>query len=100
MNPKYTRTSLIAGISGLILQIACYALISSFDAKAHAHLPVPPDWVAYALMGGMLVGTVLFMLALCDFAKAKGYSGFLGLLGSFSCVGLLIIAFLPDRTKK
>jgi hypothetical protein len=82
------------------LQTGCYALVDYFDTKAHAHLPLPPDWVAYALMGGMLVGTVLFMLALCDFAKAKGYSGFLGLLGSFSCVGLLIIAFLPDRTKK
>jgi len=100
MNPKYTQTSLIAGVSGLSLQLGCYALANFFDAKAHAHQPVPPDWVAYALTGGMLVGTVLFMLALCDFAKAKGYSGFLGLLGSFSCAGLLIIAFLPDRTKK
>jgi hypothetical protein len=100
MNPKYTQTSLIAGISGLTLQLGCYALVDFFAVKSHAHKPVPAEWVAYALMGGMLMGTVLFMLALCDFAKAKGYSGFLGLLGSFSCLGLLIIAFLPDRTKK
>jgi hypothetical protein len=99
MNPKYTRTSLIAGISGLALQLGCYALVDFFATKAHAHRPVPPDWVAYTLIGGMLVGTVLFILAMCDFAKAKGYSGFLGLLGSFSCVGLLIIVILPDRTK-
>jgi hypothetical protein len=100
MNPRYSRTSLIAGVSGLTLQLGCYALVDFFAAKARGHQPVPAEWVAYALIGGMLVGTVLFMVALCDFAKAKGYSGFLGLLGSFSCAGLVIIVFLPDRTKK
>lgn len=100
MNPKYTRTGLIAGISGLILQIGCYALVKVIDGRAHAHLAVPPDWVAYALLGGVLVGSVLLVLAICDWAKAKGYSFFLGLLlGFMGFGGLFIIAFLPDLTS-
>jgi hypothetical protein len=64
-------------------------------------LGTPPDWLAYALLGGFLAGSVLIILALCDFATAKGYSGFLGLLFGFcGCVGLIICACLPDRTKE
>ena len=52
MNPKYTRTSLIVGISGLIR-------------------------------------------ALRNFARAKGYSGFVVLV-----LGLPVLVLLPDRTKQ
>ena len=101
MNPKYTRTSLIVGISGIILQTGCYALAKVFAGRERDHLAVPPDWVGYVLMGGVVLGSVLLILALCDFAKAKGYSGFVGLLLGFcSCVGLLVLALLPDRTKE
>ena len=89
------------GISGLILQVGCYVLVKVFAGRARAHLAVPPDWVGYVLMGGVVQGSVLLILALCDFAKAKGYSGFVGLLLGFcSCVGLLVLALLPDRTKE
>jgi hypothetical protein len=101
MNPKYTRTSLIVGISGLILQTGSYALVKVFADRAWAHLPMPSEWVAYALVAGVLVGGILLILALCDFAKAKGYSGFVGLLlGLCSCLGLLVLVLLPDRTKQ
>ena len=64
-------------------------------------LGTPPDWLAYALMGGFLVGSVLIILALCDFARTKGYSGFLGVLVGFSgYLSLLVCAFLPDWTKE
>ncbi len=101
MNPKYIRTSLVTGISGLILQTACYALLKTFAARARAHIPVPPEWLVYALVVGVLAGSILLILALCDFAKAKGYSGLLGvLLGFCSCIGLLVLVLLPDRTKE
>jgi hypothetical protein len=100
MIAKYTRTGLIWGISGLILQTVCYALLKSIQPQHHAHQAVPPEWVAYALLGGVVLGTVLFILGLCDYAKAKGYSGFWGLLGFCSWPGLVIVAILPDRTKK
>jgi uncharacterized YccA/Bax inhibitor family protein len=100
MNPKYTRASLIGGISGLILQTGCYALVKVFAERARAHQAVPPEWVGYALVVGMVLGSILLILALCDFAKAKGYSGFVGLLlGLCSCLGLLVLVLLPDRTK-
>lgn len=101
MNPKYTRTSLIVGISGIVLQTGCYALVKVLAARARDHLAAPPDWVAYTLRVGFLAGSVLIILALCDFAKAKGYSGFVDvLLGFCSCLGLVILALLPDRTKE
>jgi hypothetical protein len=100
MNPKYTRTSLIVGISGLTLQTVCYALVKVLAQRARDHLPVPPEWVAYLLVAGVLLGGILLILALCDFAKAKGYSGFVGLLlGLCSCLGLVVLVLLPDRTK-
>jgi hypothetical protein len=99
MIAKYTRASLIWGISGLVLQTLCYGLLKSLEAKHHAQA-MPRDWVAWALLSGMVLGTILFILGLCDYAKAKGYSGFLGLLGFCSWPGLVIVAILPDRTKK
>jgi hypothetical protein len=100
MIPKYTRTSLVWGISGLVLQTICYGLLKSLEVEHDTRLAAPHDWVAWALLGGLVVGTVLFILGLCDYAKAKGYSGFLGLLGFCSWPGLVIVAILPDRTKK
>jgi hypothetical protein len=101
MNPKYTRTSLIVGASGIILQTGCYALVRVFAQRARDHLAAPLDWVAYTLMVGFLAESVLIIMAFCDFAKAKGYSGFVGiLLGFCSYLGLVILALLPDRTKE
>lgn len=62
MNAKYTRTSLIVGISGLILQTGCYALVKVFAERARAHPPVPPGWAAYALLAGVLVGGILLIV--------------------------------------
>ena len=97
---KYIRTGLTWGITGVSLQTVCYILIKSLEARHETHLQAPPDWVAYLLLGGLVAGTVLYILGLCDYAKAKGYSGFLGLLGFCSWPGLVIVAILPDQTKK
>ena len=77
------------GISGLILQTVCYAVFKSIEPKLHTGQAVPRDWVGYALIGGLVLGTILFILGLCDYAKAKGYSGFWGLLGFCSWPGLV-----------
>ena len=34
-----------------------------------------------------------------NYAAGKGHSKLLGLLGLLSCIGLLILIFLPDRHK-
>jgi hypothetical protein len=44
-----------------------------------------------------LAGTVLLIIGLGYYARAKGHSGWWGMLGLLSCLGLIILAFLPDR---
>jgi hypothetical protein len=62
MKAQYNRTSLIVGISGLILQTGSYALVKVFAERARAHPPVPPEWVAYAPLAGVLVGGILLIV--------------------------------------
>ncbi|HEY1173976.1 MAG TPA: hypothetical protein VGH19_21605 [Verrucomicrobiae bacterium] len=54
-----------------------------------------------ALIGFLmvLVGYIMFIWGCGCYAIGKGYSQFLGLLGIFSCLGLLILAVLPDKHK-
>src|ERR1051326_3275920 len=99
MIPEYNRKSLAIGIPGLLLEIGCTVLVNVFAAKAKAHTGAPPDWVVYPLLIGVIVGAVLFITGLCYYAKSKGYSAVLGILGLLSCIGLLILAVLPDKAK-
>ena len=48
---------------------------------------------------GEFAGVVLLVVGLCFYAKAKGYHAALGLLGLLSCIGLLILALMRDKTK-
>ena len=45
------------------------------------------------------MGVILLIVGLCFYAKAKGYPAALGLLGLLSCIGLLILALMRDKTK-
>jgi len=99
MIAAYSRKSLALGIPGLVLQIGCYYLLSNLVI-----FPKNPNTVPHATTGvllelGMFAGNILFIIGLCFYAKSKGYSGLWGLLGVFSCIGLLILAILPDTTK-
>ena len=44
----------------------------------------------------VLVGVVLFIWGCMNYAVGKGHSKWLGLLGLLSCIGLIILIFLPD----
>ena len=54
-----------------------------------------------ALVGAIiaLVGAVFFIWGCMNYAVGKGYSQFLGLLGLFSCIGLIVLVLLPDKNK-
>ncbi len=48
----------------------------------------------------IFVGTVIYVYGLYFYAKAKGYTGWLAILGLFSFIGLLILVLLPDHAKQ
>lgn len=48
----------------------------------------------------MLVGVVLFIWGCMNYAVGKGHSKWFGLLGLLSCIGLIILIFLPDHHKE
>ena len=100
MIPEYSRKSLAVGIPGLFLQILCYVGPDLLWTKSSAGLAGMPLWAMIASSVGVTVSSLLLVVGLGYYAKSKGYSGALGLLGLLSCVGLIIVAVLPDRTKK
>ena len=80
-----TKTNIGVGL-GIILQVAG-RLIARNEANALLGLILS------------LVGYVLFIWGCMNYAAGKGHSQWLGLLGLLSCIGLLILVFLPDRHK-
>jgi len=89
------RKSLTVGIPGIILQIAGNVIVNLGSAN-----PEAPN-LAMVLGGAALalVGTVLLIAGLSWYAQAKGQSGWWGLMGLLSCIGLLVLALLPDKRK-
>ncbi len=99
MIAEYNRKSLSIGIPGLALQIICLLGSNLNVAYAKAHNAAPSTVLGMVMMLGILVGDILLIIGLCYYAKGKGYTPVLGLLGLLSCIGLLILAVLPDKTK-
>lgn len=102
MIPEYNRKSLLIGVPGLLIQIGC-AFLPLILGALGVDIARLPDWASLGLVLGVilgpLLGAVLLIIGLCYYAKGKGYSAALGLLGLLSCIGLLILALLPDKTK-
>lgn len=46
-----------------------------------------------------IVGTIMLVAGLCFYARGKGYPAILGVVGILSCIGLLILAVLPDKRR-
>jgi hypothetical protein len=99
MIAKYVHKSLMFGGPGLLLQIGCTFVANSIVTKAMSIGNAPLATLACIFMVGTIAGNVLFIAGLSFYAKAKGYSAALGVLGLLSCIGLLIVAILPDKTK-
>jgi len=45
------------------------------------------------------IGSILFIIGCCFYAKGKGYNGAWGLLGLLSLIGLLILMCMKDKHK-
>lgn len=85
MDAKLNRTSLLIGAPGLILQVIGHSIRVGGNEGLG---------LTIALIGG-----VLLIVGLSFYARAKGYHGAWGLLGLLSCLGLLILALMPDKLK-
>ncbi len=90
MDKSLNRTSLIWGVPGVIVQTVGWIM-----ANGARTVPV-------ALFGSLLFfgGTGLLLVGLFFYARAKGHSGWWSLVGLLSCVGILVLAVLPDRLKE
>ncbi len=84
MIKRYNNLSLALGIPGLLMQIA-----GRFVGNTPQQL----------LLGALvqLVGTVLLIVGLAFYAKAKGRSAAWGLMGLLSIIGLIVLALLKDE---
>ena len=81
MIKRYNDISLALGTPGIILQIVgIFNQASLFGSLA------------------LLAGTGLLIAGLAYYAIAKGRSGWWGLCGFLSWIGLVILALLKDRT--
>jgi hypothetical protein len=81
MIARYNRWSFVFGVPGIILQIA-----GTFIGP----------WGAYS---SILLGTVLLMIGLGYYAKAKGQSFAWCAAGFLSVLGLLLLLLLEDKSE-
>jgi len=84
---KKTKTNIGVGL-GFILEILGNFLARTSTTGAALGLVL------------ILVGVVLFIWGCMNFAEGKGHSKWLGFLGLLSCIGLIILVFLPDHHKE
>jgi hypothetical protein len=90
MNTEQKSKGMAFVIPGLLLEIGClYA----------RRITGEPQWLSLAFAAGSLVGLILLIIGLRQFAKSKGYSDAYDFLGLLSLLGVLITAVLPDKTK-
>jgi len=90
MDANLNRVSLYWGVPGLTIQTLGYIV---------ANVMVEPLMALFFLLVSV-AGTVLLLVGLGYYAKAKGHSPVWGLLGLLSCVGIVVLAVLPDKLKQ
>ncbi len=99
VNARYSVAALAVGLPGIGLQAAAFSAARSLATGEALWKPLAWMDPMYLAFAGDLLGTALLVVALGLYAKAKGQSVFLGLLAVLSCIGLLVVAILPDKTK-
>ena len=80
------------GVPGIILQIiGRITMVGAFGNSIPS-----PEAVGFLIL---LVSTILLIVGLSFYAKAKGHHPAFGLLGFLSIIGLIILAIMPDKRK-
>ena len=88
MNTTQKSKSMALVIPALIIQMSCLAA---------SHIAGVTHELSLTLSAGSLVGLILLIVGLRQYAKAKGYGDVYGLLGLLSLVGVVVLAVLPDK---
>ena len=87
MIKRYNNLSLALGLPGILLQIVGKVISRANTETSLSLLGVPIS----------LLGTGLLIAGLTYYAIGKGRSGWWGLCGFLSCLGLLILALLKEK---
>ena len=85
---EYRQRSMLLGVPGVLLQVAADLAI-----LLNHRLNAPGIWGIV-----FVVGSFLFFVSLSYFARSKGRSPGLCILGMFWVLGILLVASLPDRS--
>ena len=85
MLPEFKRNTNIGVGIGLLLQIGGRVLLRS----------------GFGVLGLLVIaiGFAAFIWGCGQYAKAKGYSPWLGALGFLSIIGLIVLVLFPDKHK-
>ena len=84
MIKRYNNLSLVIAIPGIIIQVAAQLMMQG--EQSNLGLLVS------------LIGTVMVLIGFAYYAKAKGRNPLWCIVGVFSCLGLLIMALLKDKS--
>lgn len=88
MDAAQNRTSFMFGVPGIVLQFVGW-LMQGDTIPGGSPLGLVVQ----------VVGTVLLIVGLSFYARAKGHHPAWGLMGLLSIIGLIVLAVLPDRRK-
>ena len=97
MIAEYRNKSNIGVGMGFLAQIAGRVMASQGNANAANLAGNSTLVIAGSVIA--LAGAGLFLWGCVQYCLGKGYSGWMGLLGLLSCIGLLVLIFLPDKYK-
>jgi hypothetical protein len=96
MIPEYKKKANIGvGVGLLLIVLAIVIGVSSLNSSGG----MSPT-ALMLMLGARIAGAVIFIWGCCMYAKGKGYSAALGLLGLLFLVGLIVLAVLPDKCKE
>jgi hypothetical protein len=100
VDAQLNRKSLMFGVPGIALQILSRIMtfVAATDAQGRITRP-PAESVSPIWLVVFFIGTILLIVGLGLYAKAKGYSPLFGLFGLLSIIGVIVLAVLPDRLK-
>lgn len=90
---QYTRRARVLGWVGLGLQPIGFLVLGSLSAIGQGTIP--------GILGPLLIGlgVILANAGIWNYAKSKGYGNAVAALSFLSVYGLLILLFLPDKTR-